>query len=380
MARRKGGERVLGPYEHKRGGRVVGYRVISLDAQGKRTPDYFATRKEAEEFARLLRVKLSDHSTLEGALAQYRKHMLDSKENQSRSADTTIGRLTAFFGDDQLVLWSLSIDKLREIYKQRTKAMVFKGKNTPRQKISTSTHRNELCEAKTFLRWACKQGLVPSTLVARLDEVQGTGRRRKGKQQHRVDDARRWYAKALQMAQEHDGAVAALCTLVFDLRCSEAINLQVRNVDDGGRLLHVWKSKTEAGARDLGVSEVMRPLLLRLCKDKLPSAWLFSSPRAASGHPTRDWPRKWVKRICRAARVPQMTAHGMRGLHSTLATRAGITPQVIAESMGHTNPRVTKEHYINPEVAAQAEQQRVLDKLETKTAKARCGNTGPSGL
>ena len=72
--------------------------------------------------------------------------------------------------------------------------------------------------------------------------------------------------------------------------------------------------------------------------------------------------------------------HGMRGLHSTLATRAGITPQVIAESMGHTNPRVTKEHYINPEVAAQAEQQRVLEKLETKTTKARCGNTGPSGL
>ena len=169
MARRKGGERVLGPYKHRRAGRVVGWRVISVDAEGKRTPDYFTTRQEAEEFAKLLRVKLSDHSTLDGALVEYRKHMLESKENQSRSADTTIGRLRAFFGNDHLVLWSLSIDKLAQIYKRRTKAMLIKGKNTPPQKISTATHRNELCEDKTYLLFAAKEGLAPSTLAARLD-------------------------------------------------------------------------------------------------------------------------------------------------------------------------------------------------------------------
>ena len=48
---------------------------------------------------------------------------------------------------------------------------------------------------------------------------------------------------------------------------------------------------------------------------KSPEAKLF-------GEHWRDWVRKWVQRICEAAGVPVVTAHGMRGLHSTLARGA----------------------------------------------------------
>lgn len=382
MARRRKGERVLGPYEHKRGGRHVGYRVISVDAEGRKTPDYFKEKAEAEAFAKELRMKLSDISTVGGALDRYDQYLSQEKENLRKSVDTTISRLGAFFNDDQLPLWALTIENFAAIYDRRTKAMIRKGKNTTPVKITTDTHRNELAEAKTFLRWAAQQGVVSQAVVRRLQEVKGKGKRRRGKKQHRVDDARKWYAKALAQAKKHDGAVAALCTFVFNMRCTEVVTARVANVDDDGRLIHVWDSKTEAGTRPLLVPEEMRPFLLRLCKDKLPSAWLFSSSRSASGRPTRDWPRKWVKRICQAAGVPEITAHGMRGLHSTLANRAGVTPQVIAECMGHNNPRVTRDHYIDSGVAAQADQQRMLERLENKgeaeSQRARCANTEPS--
>lgn len=49
---------------------------------------------------------------------------------------------------------------------------------------------------------------------------------------------------------------------------------------------------------------------------KPPEAELF-------GEHWRDWVRKWVQRICEAAGVPVVTAHGMRGFHSTLAVEHG---------------------------------------------------------
>ena len=64
--------------------------------------------------------------------------------------------------------------------------------------------------------------------------------------------------------------------------------------------------------------ELLRPLLKALAEGKSPEAKLF-------GHHWRDWVRKWVKRICEAAGVPKVTAHGMRGLHSTLAVEHGVS-------------------------------------------------------
>jgi len=37
----------------------------------------------------------------------------------------------------------------------------------------------------------------------------------------------------------------------------------------------------------------------------------------------RDWPRENVRRICKLAAVPEVTAHGMRDLHSTRAPAHG---------------------------------------------------------
>jgi integrase len=74
--------------------------------------------------------------------------------------------------------------------------------------------------------------------------------------------------------------------------------------------------------------------------------------------------RKWVRRICVAAKVPEVTAHGMRGLHSTLALEHGASAHVVASSLGHESFSTTVESYAKPEAIAEARQRRVMTVLE----------------
>ncbi len=84
----------------------------------------------------------------------------------------------------------------------------------------------------------------------------------------------------------------------------------------------------------------------------------------------RAWPRRWVKRICRLAGVPEVTAHGQRGLHSTLALVAGITPNAVAEALGHESFKTTAQSYAHPQALDHVRQQRALQVLEGGKGKA----------
>ena len=132
-----------------------------------------------------------------------------------------------------------------------------------------------------------------------------------------VDEARRWLQVARHHADQGEaGVVAAMMSLLMGLRTTEITERTAREVDDAGKLLWITDSKTKAGRRRVEVPEMLQPYLLRLKSDRQPTALLF-------GQHWRDWPRKWVQRICVEAGVPRVTAHGMRGLHATLALQAG---------------------------------------------------------
>jgi integrase len=190
-----------------------------------------------------------------------------------------------------------------------------------------------------------------------LDEVEGVGRRRHGKAQLRIGEARRWVTKAVELAGGgEEGAVAALMALVMGMRANEIVTRVVRDLDEGATVLWIPTSKTEAGRRTLQVPGLLQPYLLAMAEGKPSEARLF-------GHHWRDWVRKWVNRICVAARVPVVTAHGMRGLHSTLAVEHGVSAHVVAASLGHESSATTMQSYVRPEAAAGAVQRRVLTVL-----------------
>jgi integrase len=173
----------------------------------------------------------------------------------------------------------------------------------------------------------------------------------------RIDEARKWQAKAIEFAEKgEEGAVAAMTCLLMGMRCSEVVSRIVRDLDDEGRLLWIPDSKTIAGRRKLQVPDLLQPYLRRMADGRESTAALF-------GEHWRDWPRKWVQRICKAAGVPKVTAHAMRGLHSTLAVDSGITSHAVAAALGHESFRTTAESYAQRDAVAGAQQKRVLGVL-----------------
>jgi len=285
---------------------------------------------------------LVDGRTVQQAVDAYEVHVRDAKQNKGRSVDTTVSRLCALFGDELLngSLHGLApancAARYADVVAERRPAPL--AVRPLELRFSSDTHRNMLAEGKTFLNWC-----VAKKWIARnpFDDVSGLGRRRHGKPQLRIDEARRWLVKAFDYAEVEDGAVAAMMTLIMGLRCSEVVTRTVRDLDDDGRLLWIPDSKTDAGRRTVEVPELLQPLLSRLTDDKLPDAPLF-------GDHWRDWPRKWVQRICVDAGVPKVSAHAMRGLHATLAIARGTSSHAVAASLGHASDSVTLQSYADP--------------------------------
>jgi integrase len=126
-----------------------------------------------------------------------------------------------------------------------------------------------------------------------------------------------------------------------------------RDINDEGRLLWIPDSKTEAGRRTLEVPEVVQPYLVALAAGRQAEEKIF-------GRHWRDWVRKNVRRICREAKVVEVTAHGMRGLHATLAVRAGMTGHAVAAALGHESVTTTYGNYATASAVEGARQKAAL--------------------
>jgi integrase len=256
---------------------------------------------------------------------------------------------TVVRGLDEATLSSITSKVGAELYDGLRRRKTKSGKP-----LAVDSHRNVLAEARSFLKWC-----VGKKWIARnpLDGVEGVGKRRHGKEQLRIDEARNWQAKAIEFADKgEEGAVAAMTCLLMGMRCSEVVSRIVRDLDDEGRLLWIPDSKTIAGRRKLQVPDLLQPYLRRMGDGRESTAALF-------GEHWRDWPRKWVQRICKAAGVPMVTAHAMRGLHGTLAVDSGITSHAVAAALGHESFRTTAESYAQRDAVAGAQQKRALGVL-----------------
>ena len=68
--------------------------------------------------------------------------------------------------------------------------------------------------------------------------------------------------------------------------------------------------------------------------------------------------------ITKLAKVPTVTAHGMRGLHSTLAVESAITSTVVAAALGHESITTNLQSYAQPSALANARQTMVIEVLD----------------
>jgi integrase len=219
--------------------------------------------------------------------------------------------------------------------------------------------------AKGFIAFCMKAGLLRKDPLA---EVEILGRKKRGKAQLHIDEARRFVDLALQYPDD-PLAIASAAMVFTGLRPGEVMNLRVRDYDAGGTILWVVRSKTEAGRRGVEVTEVFRPYLANLVRNRGSMDYLFAvdPQRKRSSKDEykqrRDALLRRTRSLCEEGKLPVVCSHSMRGLHSTLATGVGTTGDAVAKAMGHASVAVGQRHYIDQNVRENATLRRTLGLL-----------------
>lgn len=344
MPRRRKQARVNGPYRHGRR-----YRVLLYDAAGRTIVESFETKAEAQEFAEAAKMTAptGGEFTVGDCRDEYEMYLREVKGNKESSVTSTLIRLKEFFPRLEILAHNLKSEQVQGYYDARVK------------KVAVDTHRNELAEVKTFFNWCVMKGYMEKNPAS---GIVGVGRRRKGKRQFRIDEARKFMDAVLPRVMTCDAALAMSMALVQGLRQSEVTQRVVRDLDDGGRVLWIPDSKTENGQRRLEVPEVLKEALLKRIEGKQVGDLLF--PSRVGGVRTKNWLKDNVKRVCRDLSLPVVTAHGLRGTHSTLSKDAGQTAHAVAAQLGHGNPRVTRDFYDDPGTEERQSMRKMLKVLK----------------
>lgn len=220
------------------------------------------------------------------------------------------------------------------------------------ESLAVATHQRCLRRARGLFAWCVEQRLVKKNPIASVKPV---GMASRGKPQLRIDEAKALVGFCVGRAEsgvDVDAAIAVLMAVLFGMRASEIVTRTVRDLDAGGTILWIddvldWQTKTRAGRRQIQIPAVMQPLLQRLALGKTLHAPLFEAPMKG-GRRHADWVRVSVRRLCKAVGVPIVCAHALRGQHATLAVQAGATPQLVATTLGHESPQITRAAYIAP--------------------------------
>lgn len=286
---------------------------------GKRATRTLATRELAEEIADHARSKMNGEAqTIRRAIEMFLAELEERKCKPSHLSSTR-HRLNLMFDKQERSLWDLSPTVCQMLYDDLRAKKRKNGKE-----YSVDYQRNTMLTSRAMCKWLVKAGVLNSNP---FEGIEGVGKRKRGKTQLTIDESRKFLATCL--AEDSVGATAAMCCLVLAMRCGEIVGLTQRSIDDNGRILRIDEAKTTAGIRLIEVPEMMRARL----------------PELANADIDRHWINREVHRMCEVAGVEDVGPHALRGTHASLATRAGATSQLVANTLGHASTEVTTQHY-----------------------------------
>lgn len=308
--------RAHGPYKHGRR-----FRVVTVAANGDRRRRTFATERDALDYLATF-TREAHGVTLASAVDDYLKYA--AEQGRKPTTLTTLGhRLRALLRtkERERPIAALTPSAAARLIERR------------RAEVAIDTQVGELVAAQGFTAWCTERGWL------RVDPLKGlkvAGARARGKPQLRIDEARRYVAHALD--EGSTAGLAAAIALLMGLRASEITGRAVRDVDDGARVLWIERAKTRKGDRHLEVPAVLRPRLAELIRGRDGGEQLF-------GDVDRHWLGRHVRRLCKAAGVPPVTPHGLRGTQASISVLA-VPAEHVAAALGQTGPAVTRRHYL----------------------------------
>jgi integrase len=209
-----------------------------------------------------------------------------------------------------------------------------------------------LAALRGFTEHLRKQGMVRGDVLRHIEVKKG--KKKRGKVQGRVDEARKLVEVAL--AAGDPAAVAVVVALSFGTRPGEVVDMKVRDVDAGAAILWVDGTKTDAAKRAANVPPALQPILLKQADGRTGDSLLFlfeAQRKRAAKNPTkarRDFLNRRLAQLCKAAGLPRLTAHALRGMHSSFARERGATAADVVAMLGHRSYATTARHYLAPGV------------------------------
>lgn len=327
------------------------FRVAVMTLDGKHVRQSFENETDAREFIDKSATKTlgSKGHTIETVIDDYLSTRRDLKAS---SIETLRFRMAAIIKGR--THFPIEVFPWRMAWNERVAAQ------------ATDSQLGTRSDLQGLLGWALKQRILRRS--PELPEV--TGRRHKGKDQLRIDEAKR--VVVLVQATGDPLAIALVSMLLTGIRPGEAMALKVRDLDDEGTVLWVAAEggKTDAAKRMVEVVPALRPMLTALAQGRPGEDYLFrfkSQKRKTTNllKSRRDALHRRLRRLCKEAGVPSVVPHSLRGPHSTIATERGSTGRAVADALGHTSfARITEPHYLAPGTADRANARRVQKVLE----------------
>jgi integrase len=350
--RAKSPPRILGPYQDR-----DKWRLIIVE-NGQKENQIYTTKEEALRMQRKLAKAIAPQArTVDSAIdawtAERRKTGACKEATLEQQATRVRFLLCNHLEEDLMRITTKKAELLYE--KHRTRPT---KRGTP---LAVATHTFDLKCVKNFFKWCVsRRYLIASPFV----EIRPVGRKRAGKPQLRIEEAKRFTDAGLQHFEKTKNplAIAALVAITMGPRASEVLNRSVRDLDNGGKILVIDSGKNERAKRRLDVPLFLQPILLGLAQGCDPLAKLFGL-----NHEGRPWGRQslysTVQRICKEAKVPLVCTHSLRGFWATTSVQIGIPSQAVAATLGHGSFAITERHYAAPGSRQNAGTQLVVEAL-----------------
>lgn len=243
--------------------------------------------------------------------------------------------------DEAVVLTTLTARRAGELY------------TALRERVAVATHRQCLRQARLLCGWLVRQGQLKANPFADIEPV---GKARAGEDSHA--QLSQDEGEALRQAAHADPSEPATVVLLLVLtgrRIGDLLGpkdrnrppVLVRGLDRGGTVL-----------RGLGKGRKKYKLNLPAeVQDRLRALAAGRDPTEPLFHTTARTVNRRLAALCRAAKVPVVTAHGLRGSVASWCHEAGLPAETIADFLSHSQ-QVNQRSYATAEAVSAGQQAR----------------------
>lgn len=215
-------------------------------------------------------------------------------------------------------------------------------------KKSDATRRQVLAILRRALAVAENDQLISSNPAAKVD-APPVGQGSHGK--FTLDEARQILSV---LDQKGISASRWACALLAGLRQGEALGLTWENVDMENRRINVVQAvqqikgegrvvvplKSQASYRSIPMVE---PVYQALLAETDREGYVWGGKAATA--PRKDW-QAWVD-LLKLAKVEHKPLHAARATCGSLLLEAGVPDKIIAEILGHSQVKITQDHYLH---------------------------------